>query len=363
MTASRDEFFMRAALEQARLGTYIAAPNPAVGCVIVKDDVIVARGYTHAPGSQHAEIDALMNAQAAGVDVAGATVYVTLEPCSHYGRTPPCAARLIQEGVGRVVAALKDPNPLVSGKGLKMLQDAGIEVACGVCREEAYESNIGFFTRMKTGLPWVRLKTAVTLDGRTALNNGASRWITCEQARRKGRLWRARAQGILTGIGTVLADNPQMSVREEKLPSPEKFVVDSQALTPVTFNILQGQPTTIFVGPKAPESRTEALQAAGARVRRVEENYDGLNLREVLACIAQNGVNELHVEAGAKLSGALLEAGLVDEIVCYIAPAMMGEGLPFAYLGPFKQMHDVLRWKFVSVEKIGDDLEVILRKN
>lgn len=352
---------MRAALEQARKGRYIAPPNPAVGCVIVKNGEIVARGYTHAPGSQHAEIDALMNAKAAGVDVTGATVYVTLEPCSHYGRTPPCAARLIEEKVARVVAALEDPNPLVSGKGLEMLRQAGIEVSCGVCRDEAYESNIGFFTRMTTGRPWVRLKTAVTLDGRTALLDGKSRWITGQEARRRGRLWRARAQGILTGIGTVLADNPQMSVREEKLPSPLKFVVDSQALTPVTFNILQGQPTTIFVGMQAPESRVEALTAAGATVRRVH-GVDGLDLREIIEAIAAEGVNELHVEAGATLSGALLERGFVDEIVCYLAPAIMGEGLPFAHLGPFKQMSEVLRWKFAAIERVGDDLEVVLRK-
>ncbi len=362
MTDTRDEFFMRAALEQARNGRYIAPPNPAVGCVIVKNGEIVARGYTHAPGSQHAEIDALMNAKACGVDVQGATVYVTLEPCSHYGRTPPCAARLIEEKVGRVVAAMQDPNPLVAGKGLQMLEQAGIEVACGVCQDEAYESNIGFFTRMKTGLPWVRLKTAVSLDGRTALSNGKSRWITGEQARRQGRLWRARSQGILTGIGTVLADNPQMSVREEKLPSPSKYVLDSQALTPVTFNILQGQPTTIFVGEEAPESRVEALQAAGARVIRIG-GVNGLNLRDVLEVIGQDAVNELHVESGATLAGALLEEGLVDEIVCYVAPAVMGEGMPFARLGPFKQMNDVLRWKFVSVEQIGEDLELVLRKN
>ena len=362
MTDNRDEFFMCEALKEARKGRYIAAPNPAVGCVIVKDGEIVSRGYTHAPGSQHAEIDALMNAKDAGIDVTGSTVYVTLEPCSHYGRTPPCALRLIEERVGRVVAALEDPNPLVAGKGLKMLEEAGIAVSCGVCRDEAYEANIGFFTRMKTGLPWVRMKIAVTLDGRTALPNGASRWITSEEARRKGRLWRARAQGILTGIGTVLADNPQMSVREERLPSPLKFVADSHAMTPVTFNILQGQPTTIFVGDEAAETRIEALEAAGATVKRVTGSHE-LDLREIMSSIAEAGVNELHVEAGATLSGALLAEGLIDEIVCYLAPAVMGEGMPFARLGPFSRMSDVLRWRFVTIEKVGDDLEIVLRRN
>ena len=205
MTVEQDELFMRAALQEARNGLYIAPPNPAVGCVLVRDGRIIARGFTHAPGSRHAEIDAIENAKAQGIDVRGATAYVTLEPCSHYGRTPPCALRLIDEGIGRVVAAMEDPNPLVAGRGLKMLQDAGVAVTSGVCRDEAYESNIGFFTRMRTGRPWVRLKTAVSLDGRSALSNGESRWITSEEARRRGRLWRARAQGILTGIGTVLS--------------------------------------------------------------------------------------------------------------------------------------------------------------
>lgn len=362
MTDTSDEIFMRAALEEARKGRYIAPPNPAVGCVIVKDGQIVSRGYTHAPGSQHAEIDAIMNAKQAGIDITGATYYVTLEPCSHYGRTQPCAARLIEERAGRVVAAIEDPNPQVAGKGLEMLRQAGVAVVCGVCRDEAYESNIGFFTRMTTGKPWVRLKTAVTLDGRTALYNGASRWITSEEARRKGRLWRARAQGILTGIGTVLADNPQMSVREEKLPSPVKYVADSQALTPVTFNILQGQPTTIFVSDTAPQARVDALVAAGATVRCVGGS-EGLDLEEIIRQIGRDEINELHVEAGATLSGALLDADLVDEIVCYLAPAVMGEGMPFAKLGPFKEMSEVLRGRFVSFEKVGDDLEVVLRKN
>ena len=260
--------------------------------MIVKDGQIVSRGYTHAPGSQHAEIDAIMNAKQAGIDITGATYYVTLEPCSHYGRTPPCAARLIEERAGRVVAAIEDPNPQVAGKGLEMLRQAGVAVVCGVCRDEAYESNIGFFTRMTTGKPWVRLKTAVTLDGRTALYNGASRWITSEEARRKGRLWRARAQGILTGIGTVLADNPQMSVREEKLPSPVKYVADSQALTPVTFNILQGQPTTIFVSDTAPQARVDALVAAGATVRCVGGS-EGLDLEEIIRQIGRDEILSL----------------------------------------------------------------------
>lgn len=361
MTVEQDELFMRAALQEARNGLYIAPPNPAVGCVLVRDGRIIARGFTHAPGSRHAEIDAIENAKAQGIDVRGATAYVTLEPCSHYGRTPPCALRLIDEGIGRVVAAMEDPNPLVAGRGLKMLQDAGVAVTSGVCRDEAYESNIGFFTRMRTGRPWVRLKTAVSLDGRSALSNGESRWITSEEARRRGRLWRARAQGILTGIGTVLSDNPQMSVREEKLPSPFKFVLDSLALTPVTFNILQGQPATIFVGSDAPQSRVEVLEAAGASVVSLPGTRS-LDLGAALDYIGGRAINELHVEAGATLSGALLEASLVDEIVCYTAPAIMGEGLPFARLGPFEHMDQVSRWTFVSVDRAGDDVELVLRK-
>lgn len=354
---------MLEAVAESRKGQFVAPPNPAVGCVIVRDGIEIARGYTHAPGSAHAEIDAINNAQKAGKSVEGATFYVTLEPCSHYGRTPPCALRLIQEKAGRVVAALRDPNPLVAGKGLAMLKDAGIEVDCGVCEQEAYEANIGFLTRMQRSTPWVRMKTAASLDGRTALANGQSQWITGAQARRAGHLLRARAQGLLTGIGTVLADDPLMNVRlEGDYPSPVKYVVDRWAQTPVNAKILQGRRCVIFVGKAADPIKIAALEKAGAEVRVIEDAQEGLDLKTVIASIGADAVNELHVEAGAGLNGALLAAGLIDEIVCFCAPCLMGEGLPIARLPQCLKMDEVQRWRFHDVCRVGEDLQLTLRK-
>ncbi len=354
--------FMRMALEEVRKGRYIAPPNPSVGCVIVKDGCVISRGYTHAPGSCHAEIDALDNAKAAGADVRGSTVYVTLEPCAHYGRTPPCAVRLAQEGVGRVVAAVLDPNPLVAGKGLKILKDAGIEVVCGVCEEEAYESNIGFMTRMRTGRPWVRLKIATSLDGFTALENGQSRWITSEAARTAGRFLRARSQGLLTGSGTVFTDNPQMNVRCEGLPDPVKYIVATHAALSPDMKIFAGRPAVVFTSRASCGKNADKLVAAGIEVRLVDEAEGGLDLRQVIDSIGADQVNELHVEAGARLNGALMCAGLADEIVCYASPSFMGSGRPVAALPVFEHMDQVLRWKFHAIGTAGEDLELVLRK-
>lgn len=369
--SEKDIYWMRQAIAESRKGIFIAPPNPAVGCVIVRDSCEIARGYTHAPGSAHAEIDAINNAAKNGASVEGATVYVSLEPCSHYGRTPPCALRLIKEKVGRVVAAITDPNPAVAGRGLRMLKDAGIEVESGVCADEAREANIGFLTRMERGTPWVRMKVAASLDGRTALANGQSQWITGPEARRAGHLLRARAQGLLTGVGTVLADDPQMNVRlEGDYPSPVKYVLDAEARTPVTAKILQGKRCVVFVKAGADSARVAALEAAGAVVRPVAATQttapDGsirevLDLGEVLRSIGTDEINELHVEAGAAVNGALISAGLVDEIVAFVAPAFMGEGMPAARLPVFTSMDEVSRWRFESVERMGEDLELVLR--
>ena len=355
---------MREALNEAARGRFIAPPNPAVGCVLVRDGTVFARGFTHAPGSAHAEVDAVRNAKAAGLSVVGATAYVTLEPCSHYGRTPPCAKMLIEEGVSRVVVGTLDPNPMVAGRGAAMLREAGVEVAVGVCEAECIESNIGFLTRMRTGRPWVRIKVAASIDGLTALANGQSQWITCTEARRDGQLLRARAQGLLTGIGTVLADDPQMNVRvDPALPSPRKYVLDTDANTPPAAKILQGAPATIFVGARASDLRVRALEEAGADVVLLNESSEGgLDLTQALRHIAEDGVNELHVEAGASLNGALLRAGLADEVVCYVAPAVMGRGLGWAILPEFTSMDQVLRWRFHRVDRLGCDLRLVLRK-
>lgn len=355
---------MRMALEEARKGRYIAPPNPAVGCVLVRDGQIIARGHTHAPGSRHAEVDAIENALAAGISVEGATAYVTLEPCSHYGRTPPCALRLIKEKIRRVVVGVLDPNPLVAGRGVAMLREAGVEVLTGVLEKECFESNIGFLTRMKTGLPWVRMKVAASLDGRTALANGLSQWITGPSAREDGQRLRARAQGLLTGIGTVLADDPQMNVRcDASLPSPAKYIFDTRARTPVTARILQGAPATVFVGTDAWDADVRALENAGARVVALPLNANGhIELASAVKAIGDDAVNELHVEAGAGLNGGLLAAGLVDEIVCYAAPAMIGRGPGWANLPEFRTMDEIFRWHFHEVLPVGEDLRIVLRK-
>ena len=360
---SADEHWMREALRASEGARLIAPPNPAVGCVIVKDGREIARGFTQAPGSAHAEIQALNAAAAAGVSVVGATVYVTLEPCSHYGRTPPCALRLVKEKVGRVVAAVTDPNPLVAGKGLAILRDAGIEVVSGVCEAEAVESNIGFLTRMKRGTPWVRMKLAASLDGRTALENGASRWITGEASREDGRLLRAYSQGILTGVGTVKADDPQMNVR---LPGdwkdPPKFVCDAKASMPPASKILSGAPCTVYVGAEAPEEKRVALREKGAEVVEVPEIEAGrLDMAAVLKDIGRREVNVLHVEAGARLSGDLIRRGLVDELVLYAAPCFMGHGKKLAELPHFDAMSEVLRWDISDVGRTGSDLRLVLR--
>lgn len=360
-----DIYWMREAVAESAKGRLIAPPNPAVGCVIVRDGVEISRGFTHRPGSAHAEVDAIENAIAKGASVAGATAYVTLEPCSHYGRTPPCALRLVKEKIARVVVATLDPNPLVAGRGIAILKEAGIDVTVGVCETEAIESNIGFLTRMRTHRPWVRMKVAASIDGLTALANGQSQWITCEKSRNDGRLMRAYAQGLLTGIGTVLADDPQMNVRlEGDYPSPRKYVLDTNARTPVSAKILQGEPTTIFVGPNAFDLDVKMLEDVGATVKCLPSQADGsgLDLRAAIEAIGDDGINVLHVEAGAGVNGALLREGLVDEIVCYVAPAVMGHGPGWAFLPEFTSMDEVLRWKFHRVEHVGDDLKIVLRK-
>ncbi len=360
---SEDVYWMKEALLEGKKAHFIAPPNPAVGCVLVKDGKEIARGHTQAPGSNHAEIEAIEAAKKAGISPKGATAYVTLEPCSHQGRTPPCAVRLVKEGIARVVFAVKDPNPLVSGKGAKILRDAGVEVVGGVCEKEAKIDHCGFFSRMTRNRPWVRLKSAISLDGRIALNNGVSQWITGNEARIDAMRYRAQSQGLLTGVGTVLADNPQMNVRVENLPSPVKFVIDSKARTPVDAKILQGQKTVIFVGENASAAQCEALEKAGAEIVRFPLTETGhISLERVLEEIAKRGVNELHVEAGGQLSGALLEENLVDELLIYMAPKFLGPGMPLAQLKEKTTLEAIKTWDFVSANAVGKDIRLVLRK-
>lgn len=365
MRLPEDEQWMRLALELARGSLRLSPPNPAVGAVIVRDGRVLGRGATQAAGSAHAEVMALRDAKARGQSVKGATLYVTLEPCSHYGRTPPCALAIIEHGLGRVVSALEDPNPLVAGKGLAMLEAAGIAVTRDVCRHEAYEVNIGFMTRMTTGRPWVRLKCAATLDGRTAFNDGRSQWITGEAARRDGWLWRGRAGAIVTGIGTVRADNPSMTVRlPDQVRRPLRVVVDGRWETPVTAKILSPDAPVLIVGGAPDPQRMQALTSAGARVLSCpdEQNPSRVNLGRMLEALAGEQVNEVHLEAGAVLNGAFLDRDLVDEMVLYTAPCLFGSGKPIAGVAEPSDPGQAVRWQIKDFTQIDTDLRTVLRR-
>jgi diaminohydroxyphosphoribosylaminopyrimidine deaminase/5-amino-6-(5-phosphoribosylamino)uracil reductase len=355
---------MRAALDQAAKGLFLTSPNPRVGCVIVRDGQILAAGHTQRAGKAHAEIDALRDAASRGVDVRGATVYVTLEPCSHHGRTPPCTGALIAAGVSRVVAAIEDPNPLVAGKGVAQLRAAGIVVATGVLAEEAREMNIGFFHRMQQGRPWVRLKIAASLDGGTALPNGQSQWITSSAARDDGHAWRARACAIMTGIGTVQQDNPQLTVRALETPrQPQRIVVDSQLDFDPAARVLEGGGTWIITTEAHSEQRARRLRDAGAEVMVLPTEGVKVDLKALMQELGRREVNELHVEAGYKLNGSLLRMGCVDEMLMYFAPCLLGPAQGIARLPELQQLSDRIPMRFHRIEAVGDDLRVITRLN
>jgi diaminohydroxyphosphoribosylaminopyrimidine deaminase/5-amino-6-(5-phosphoribosylamino)uracil reductase len=316
-----DHGMMARALQLAERALWTTSPNPRVGCVLVRAGEIVGEGWHEKAGEPHAEVHAL---RAAGDKARGATAYVTLEPCSHQGRTPPCAAALIAAGVTRVVAAMSDPNPLVAGQGLALLQAAGIETACGLLENEARELNIGFVSRMTRGRPWLRLKTAASLDGKTALNNGVSQWITGPEARRDGHRWRARVCAILTGIGTVRDDDPQLSVRDVATTrQPLRVVVDSRLETPLTARILQGG-AVLIAGAVENSEKAAMLRATGAEVLILPNAAGKVDLKDLLEELGRRGVNEVHAEAGFKLNGSLLREGLVDELLLYLAPCLIG---------------------------------------
>jgi diaminohydroxyphosphoribosylaminopyrimidine deaminase/5-amino-6-(5-phosphoribosylamino)uracil reductase len=353
--SAADHLHMARALQLAARGLFTTSPNPRVGCVIVSDDQVVGEGWHERAGTPHAEIHAL---KAAGEAARGATVYVTLEPCSHHGRTPPCAEALINAGVARVVAAMSDPNPLVAGGGISMLTLAGIDAEVGLMETEARALNPGFVSRMTRQRPWVRLKTAATLDGKTALANGASQWITGAAARADVQTLRARACAILTGSGTVLADNPRMNVRDFDIGrQPLRVVVDSVLRTPATAAIL---PALVACHHAEPAARA-ALEQAGAEVVELPGVDGRVDLVALLALLAQRGVNELHVEAGAALNGALLAAGLVDEWVAYVAPMAVGDDARGLFAQPpLTSLADAARFKLADVRQLGGDLRLTL---
>ncbi|MGZ5182778.1 MAG: bifunctional diaminohydroxyphosphoribosylaminopyrimidine deaminase/5-amino-6-(5-phosphoribosylamino)uracil reductase RibD [Ramlibacter sp.] len=354
---------MALALEWAAKGMYITTPNPRIGCVIVRDGVVIGAGHTQPPGQAHAEIQALRDAEARGHDVRGATAYVTLEPCSHHGRTPPCSDALVRAGLGRVVASMVDPNPLVAGRGLEQLKAAGIAVASGVLADEAYEMNIGFFTRMVHGRPWVRLKTAASLDGATALGNGESQWITGPQARADGHAWRARACAILTGIGTVKADDPQLTVRDIDTPrQPRRVIVDSKLEIPLTARILQGEACWIVAA--APDTaKTAALQAAGHEVILLPNAHGKVDLPALMLELGRREINELHVEAGSKLNASLVREGCVDELLVYLAPCLIGPGQGMFALPALERLSDKRHLRFHQISQVGADVRILARFN
>ena len=358
---------IRQALGLATQALFLSNPNPRVGCVITsRTGEIVGKGSTQRAGGPHAEIMALRDAQARGHDPQGATAYVTLEPCSHHGRTGPCCDALIAAGIAKVVASLPDPNPLVAGQGFARLKAAGVEVSVGDGAQESFELNIGFFSRMVRKTPWVRMKMAASLDGTTALSNGESQWITSSAARADGHAWRARACAVLTGIGTVLEDNPRLDVRDVATPrQPHVVVVDSQLQTPPDARLfIAGRACYIYCAAPndtAFQARKQALESQGAVVVELPNAHNKVDLSAMLADLASRGVNELHVEAGSKLNGSFVREGLVDEMLVYLAPCMLGEGLAMAHFGPLTQLDQGLSLDFKSVEKIGPDVRILAR--
>jgi diaminohydroxyphosphoribosylaminopyrimidine deaminase/5-amino-6-(5-phosphoribosylamino)uracil reductase len=350
---------MARALQLAELGLRTTSPNPRVGGVLVKDGKNIGEGWHERAGEPHAEVHAL---RAAGKAARGATAYVTLEPCSHHGRTPPCADALIEAGVSRVVVAMQDPNPLVAGRGIAKLQAAGIAVECGLMEAAARELNIGFVSRMTRGTPWVRSKIAASLDGRTALANGVSKWITSDAARQDVQQWRARSCAILTGIGTVLADDPQLNVRDaDAKRQPLRVVLDTELRISVNAKILQGGNVLIYTA-STDTTKLSVLRERGAEVVVMQAAEGGLPLAAMLIDLAKRGINEVLVEAGKTLNGALLKAGLVDELVLYLAPQLLGDvARGLVGLGELTQLEQRVELAWQDVRHVGSDIRIIAR--
>lgn len=353
-----DHLHMARALRLAERALFTARPNPMVGCVLAHAETVVGEGWHQRTGGPHAEVFAL---RAAGERARGATAYVTLEPCAHHGRTPPCALALIQAGVSRVVAAMRDPFPQVDGGGFVLLREAGIEVAEGLMAAQARELNHGFLSRIERGRPWLRVKLATSLDGRTAMADGSSKWITGEAARHDVQRWRARAGAILTGAGTVLADDPMLTVRlrepAERVP-PLRVVLDARLRSLECARVREGGAPTLYLH----DAAVSAPDAADAAFASVPCRDGRLDLHAVLALLAARGINEVHTEAGATLAGALLEAGLVDELLLYQGPTLLGEhGLPLLSGLGIHAMAQQRRMRVIDQRMVGEDLRLLLR--
>ncbi len=358
---------MAAALRLAELGQYSTAPNPNVGCIIVSEGNVAGKGWHARTGEPHAEVHALREA---GERARGADVFVTLEPCSHHGRTPPCANALVGAGVGRVVVAMKDPNPQVAGAGIERLKAAGIRVETGLLEAQAKQLNPGFVSRMQRGRPWVRLKLAASLDGRTAMASGESQWITGEAARRDVQRLRARSSAVVTGIATVLADDPSMNVRMEAsdlngvepVRQPLRVVLDTQLRMPVTAKMLSLSGEVLVLTGKADETAQSVLRNAGAAVEIIAMQAGRLDPEAVLEHLAQRGINDVLLECGPTLAGAFMAAGLVDELVLYLAPHLMGDaGRGLFSLPGLEKMQDRVELEWLDVRPVGNDWRIIAR--
>lgn len=360
MFTAADHEYMSLALRLAEQGLYTTTPNPRVGCILVNDGQIIGKGAHLKAGEPHAEVMALRDAEANFPSlIKGADVFVTLEPCSHFGRTPPCADALVKSSVKRVVAAMQDPNPQVAGNGLARLAAAGIKTEHGLLEAQALELNAGFITRMTTNRPFVRVKIAASLDGRTCLANGESKWITGEAARQDVQHWRARSCAILTGIGTVLADNPQMNVRSiANARQPLRVVVDSQLRISPEAKILEGGNVLIAYVVDA-DNKAKALCKAGATLLNIKGNTGKVCLKQLLSHLAEIGINEVMVEAGQTINGALLALNLVDEFVFYYAPTLLGsDARGMLAIPALHSMQDRISLNLIDVRQFGQDIRV-----
>ncbi len=359
MFSAQDSVWMAQALRLAERGLYGTSPNPRVGCVLVRDGDVVGTGWHRCAGEPHAEVHALREA---GEVARGATAYVTLEPCSHHGRTPPCAEALVEARVARVVVAVQDPNPQVAGEGIARLRAAGIAVESGLMETAARELNAGFFARMTRGMPWVRSKIAMSLDGRTALGNGKSQWITGDAARQDVQRWRARSCAVLTGINTVLADDARLNVRGIEMPrQPLRVVLDSQLRILLEARVLIGGGVLIYTAIRDAE-KSAALEQAGASVCVLPDGKGQVDLPAMLHDLAQRGCNEVLVEAGSILNGALLRTGLVDELLLYVAPQLLGDAARgMAQLGELTSLDQRVNLKWQDMRQVGEDLRILAK--
>lgn len=356
-----DATYMARALYLARKGLYTTDPNPRVGCVLVKDGKIVGEGWHKKAGQGHAEVEALNNATE---NPAGATAYVTLEPCSHHGRTPPCCETLVTAGIKRVVAAMQDPNPLVSGRGLAFLKANGVEVTCGILEQDARDLNKGFILRMTEGKPFVRSKLAMSLDGRTAMASGESQWITSSESRADVQKLRAQSSAILTGINTVLADDPSLTARiDADVTQPIRVVLDSNLQMPPNAKMLTLPGRTLILTCSQDTAKIQILENAGAEVYVLPEKQGKVDLNEAVKFLANQQVNEILVEAGSVLNGPLLQADLVDEWIIYMAPKVLGDnGRGLFHLVGLKNLSDCKKMTIKSIRQVGNDIRIALIK-